>query len=281
MAGEDLDKYMADEPEVNQEPAAAPSPSNDVKPEVKQPDLAVPYVDEKGVPYFNRFKEMSEKLEKFKDVDVDRWGKVKDFDPDKVAKALELEKLMTSNPEKFAKALALYEEQEEAKAEEEAQAEGAKSDPKYLTADDLDKRLEEREYKKAQADWMKEWKVNVEKSMLNAVKSESLKDFGELHDLDKEIILQKVAQKFQDDANSGNPKLSMKDVSQITDQVVKSLYEYRTAIRGQSVKKDPSPQSISGNKGDGMKKPVAEEVDEIEDTKEMISLYKELSNPQI
>lgn len=270
MAGEDLDKYMADEPE--QQNAEPSSSSAEVKPEVKQ-DTSIPYVDEKGVPYFNRFKELSEK---FKDVDIDRWGKVKDFDPERVKKALELEEFMTQDSEKFRKALAVYEEQQ---AEEESQNKKEET-PKFLTREELDKLLQERDYSKAQNDWMQKWTQGVEKSMNESIKSESYKDFGDLHDLDKEIIVKKVGEIYEKDANSKFPKLSLKDISNVTDQVVKSLYEYRMAVRGQAVKKDSSPQSITGNKGDAMKK-AETEYDENEDTKDMISLYKELSNPHI
>ena len=36
MTGEELDKFMVDDPEEISEDSSAPSPSNDVKPEVKQ-----------------------------------------------------------------------------------------------------------------------------------------------------------------------------------------------------------------------------------------------------
>ena len=51
MAGEELDKFMADEPE-QQQGTESSSSSAEVKQEVKQ-DTSVPYVDDKGVPYFN------------------------------------------------------------------------------------------------------------------------------------------------------------------------------------------------------------------------------------
>jgi hypothetical protein len=273
MAGEELDKYMADEPETETTPAA--TPSEVVKPEVKQAS-DVPYVDEKGVPYFNRFKEMSEKLDKFKDVDPDRWSKLKDFDPDQVARALELERFMTSDKEKFQKALALYEEQQEEAAKEESAGE-----KKYLTAEDFDKLMRQREEGHVRNQWMTEWNKQVDSSMTTVLKGDSFKDFGDLHERDKRAVVQEVGEVFEKDANSRMPKLSLKDVPQVVGQVIKSLYEYRQSIRGQAIKKDVSPQSISGNRtAESHKKPEGE-YDENEDTKDMISLYKELSNPHI
>ena len=92
--------------------------------------------------------------------------------------------------------------------------------------------------------------------------------------------MKKVGEVFSKDASSRFPKLGLKDIPQITDSVVKSLYEYRNAIRSQSVKKDSSPQPITGNKGDALKK-VENEYDENEDMKDMINIYKELSHPNI
>lgn len=275
MAGEELDKYMEDEPEIKQD-APESSSSADVKPEVKASD--VPYVDDKGVPYFNRFKELSEKLEKFKDVDPEKWSKVKDFDPDRVSRALELEGLLTSDKEKFAKALALYEEQQE--AIEEAKESG-KQAPKYLTPEDFDRLMNERDKKKIQADWMSEWKRQVDSNMTTVLKNDAFKDFGSLHDRDKKLIMQEVGEVFEKDASSKAPKLSMKDVPQVVENVMKSLHEYRAHIRGQAITKDVSPQSISGNRSAESHKKADAEYDEVEETKDMINLYKELSNPHI
>jgi len=282
MTGEELDKFMVDDPEEISEDSSAPSPSNDVKPEVKQAS-DVPYVDEKGVPYFNRFKEMSEKLEKFKDIDPEKWAKVKDFDPEQVSRALELEKFMTSDKEKFQRALALYEEQQEAKEQAKSKEE---STPKYLTKEEASRLLEEHEKQKElsrqQDEWMSDWRKSVDSSMLTVLKGESFKDFGELHDRDKKAVIQEVGEIFKKDAESKFPKLDLQKVPEIVSQVMKGLQEYRNYVRSQAIKKDGSPQSISGNQGvDSKKKAEDSELDENEEVKDMINIYKELSNPHI
>jgi hypothetical protein len=237
--------------QVNLESESGASSSdvkNDVTPETH-------YKDEKGVPYYNRFRESEEKLKGFAEVDLDRYGRLKEFDPDEVQEAMEFKNLAYADQEKLAKVLEIL------KAEKkEAQAESGNQSPDVKALADKIAKLEaslskrdEAEKKKGQQEWMQKFDSSTDKAIADSLKVEAFKELGgKLSEFEKNSLKMLVDKVYEADAQ-GKKSLGIDHVPKVVEGVLKLVLENRKGTAG-TLKKDESPQPINGTGNTGEKK---------------------------
>lgn len=226
----------------NENGSSSSDVNNDVKPETH-------FADEKGVPYYNRYQELSRKLEGYKDVDLDLYNRAKDVDLDEAEEALSFKQQVYSDPQKLAKVMEVL------KGQQQADAQAGKTENPELKAV-----IQELNSIKAQiagqnqSNWMKQYDASLESSIEQGLKNE-FKDLGSLSEFERKAVMKFVDETFEADANSGRAKLSVKDVPRVVSGVLKMVQDDRKTRLGGMVKKDQSPESLKGNGSSGQKKP--------------------------
>jgi hypothetical protein len=221
--------------------------NNDVKPETH-------FADEKGVPWYNRAQELQRKLDGFKDVDLDRYGRLKDFDPDEVEETLSQREKLNSELTQLRDELA------KAKA-----ASGGKPTPEVeaLRKEIADFKAEQKaeKQKEGQSKWMQEFDTSTEKAVGEILKADAFKDLGgKLSEFEKNSLRVLVDKVYE--ADSMNKKsLGIKHVPQVVEKVMKMILDNRKANGGFQVRKDQSPQPINGagNSGERNKAPMTDD----------------------
>lgn len=216
------------------------------------------FKDDQGVPYYNRFREASEKLEKYKDVDLDLYSraleKFKDVDLDELEEALQFKNSVYSDQEKLAKVLAIL------KGEQKA---GQEQNPELKAAIQRLEKLEQTFQSQNQSGWMKEYDSSIESSLVETLKTDVFKDLGgKLSEFEKNALTKIVDSTFEADAKKGRfAKLSIKDVPSVVHSVLKMVLDNRKGTLGGMIKKDQSPDPIKGGGQDGRptQKPMSEE----------------------
>lgn len=222
--------------------------NSDVKPETH-------FADDKGVPYYNRFRESSEKLEKFKDVDLELYGRAKEFDFDEAEDALNFKQKIYSDPQKLVKVLEILKGQQAAGAAKGEVNPELKAVIQELSA--IKQQLAARD----QGGWMKEYDSSVNGTLAESLKAEAFKDLGgKLSEFEQKAVLKLVDDVFEADTKKGRlAKLSMNDVPKVVQSVLQMVLDNRKGnVR---FKKDGSPEPLKGNGNPGQPKgkPMTEE----------------------
>lgn len=240
------------EENINQEHAGneGGSSSSDAKLDAGQ--TQIPTHDEKNVPYFERYKEMERK---FEGVDLDRYGRLKEFDPDEVQEAMEFKNLAYADQEKLGKVLEILKvEKKEAQAEE-----GFKSPEVKALADKIAKleasiaKREEAEQKKGQAEWMQKYDSSADKAIAESLKADTFKDLGgKLTEFETKSLKMLVDKVYEADAQ-GKKSLGIDHIPKVVEGVLKLVLDNRKGTAG-TLKKDESPQPINGTGNTGEKK---------------------------
>lgn len=243
---------MSDDQENLNEFGDEGSSSSEVKADVKP---EIPNADEKGVPYYNRFRELEAK---YKDVDLDLYNKAKSLDFSEVEEALNFKNEIYSDKDKLAKVLEVLKGQQ---AQEKS--EGKQANPELQAVIQELNAIKSQLQAKDQGEWMKQYDSSVEKSLQDCLKSDDFKDLGgKLSNFEKTAIMKMVDDTFQADAAKGRlSKLSLKDVPNVVQGIMKMVSENRKESLGGSVKKDDSPQPMngSGSSGQPKDKPMSDE----------------------
>lgn len=241
---------MSNEDQENENANGSGSPSsgvnNDVKPETH-------FADDKGVPYYNRFRELEEKFGKFKDVDLDLYNRAKELDFDELEESFQLKQQIYSDPDKLAKVLAILKGEIEKPKNEPTKGEGNQELRQVL---DRLHALEGHFKRQSQSDWMQKFDASFEQSLGDFLKAEDFKELGgKLSEFEKRALSKLVDDTFQADQSKGNlAKLSLKDVPNVLRDVLKMVLDHRRSSGGK-VKNDQSPQPINGAGGSGQHKP--------------------------
>lgn len=223
--------------------------NSDVKPETH-------FADGQGVPYYNRVQELQRKLDGFKDVDLEKFGRLKDYDPDEVEKALEFKNKVYSDPKKLAKVLDAMKDQQS-----EDGKQGVK-DPELAAAIQRLERLEAHLQGQGQNAWMEKYDSSVSDSIAQCLKDPNFKELGgNLSEFEKKAVAKFVDDAYQADAAKGRAaKLSLKDVPSVVQGVLKMVADNRKVAAG-GIRRDNSPAPIrgSGSTGAAKKGPMSDE----------------------
>lgn len=237
--------------------SASSAVKNDVSPETH-------FADEKGVPYYNRYRELESK---FKDVDLDRYGRLKDFDPDDVEEAVKFRDFVYADEKKLNKVLEILKGQA-ADAIDPTKSQANQSPEVKALLERIEKteqrlqQYEQKETKLAQAKWMEEFDSSVSRSIEDALKAEELKDLGgKLSEFEKKAIVKFVDDAFEADSKNKPQKLSIKSVPQVVQGIMKMVLDHRKGNLGGMLKRDTSPEAIrgNGNTGTPKQKPMTDE----------------------
>lgn len=221
------------------------SSSSDAKPDAGQSQI--PTHDEKNVPYFERFKELERK---YKDVDLDRYGRLKDFDPD------EVEETFTEREKLNSELTQLREELAKAKA-----ASGGKTNPEIEALRKEIADIKADKQKEGQTKWMQEFDSSTDKAVAESLKTDAFKDLGgKLSEFEKNSVRMLVDKVYEADA-AGKKSLGIQHVPKVVEGIMKMVLENRKNHLGGMLKKDDSPQPIngSGNSGEKDKGPMTDE----------------------
>jgi hypothetical protein len=216
-------------------------------PEVKAPEVKAPEVKtlEVKTPEINWQERATQAEEKLKGVDLDKWAKVKDLDPDEVAEAMKAYGIMSADDAKFQKVMAILEAKEEAATAAAAGKPTTALDEKVAALESKLNGIEKAKHDEVRAAWNKRYGASVE----DAVSKQ--KEVKELSPLEKKAVREYVNEKFREDARQKKPVLGIPDVSKFVDEAIKEVKEHRAFILGKSVKSDTSPDGISGGKAAG------------------------------
>ena len=220
--------------------AASSAVKTDVTPETH-------YADEKGVPYYNRFREMEEKLKGFEGVDLDLYGRAKELDLDEVEEALQFKALASKDQGKLQQILSILRDEKKA----------ATSPAQKSAAEERIERLERHIQGKEQASWMERYDSSVESSLNDSMKNEAFKDLGgKLTEFERSAVIKLVDDVFQADAAKGRlSKLSHNNIPDIVQGILKKVVDNRKGTLGGMVKRDQSPEPINGSGATGREKP--------------------------
>jgi hypothetical protein len=220
-------------------------------PDAKQGAVSIPAVDDKGVAYFERYKELERKMKDFEGVDVKRWNELQELDIKDLQEAASLRDKIVSDRAKFNKIMEILDAEEEA-AEEDG--EKPQVDKKLLkTVQGLQERLDARERQEqeaAQKNWMTRYDQSIESSVSKAV-AETHKDLGSLSAFEQRAIAQFVDDAFSKDRASKAPKLSLESVPGIVQEGLKAIRENRDHVRIKS-------RSFPGSDGGGWTRRISE-----------------------
>lgn len=257
---------MSEENNQVQVPAGAEggAPSSGVKNDVTP---QTHYADEQGVPYYNRYRELQEKLKGYEGVDLDLYNRAKDLDLDELEEAHQFRTTVFSNPEKAAKVLAILKDEADSAVDPTKSAAQQTPEVKALLQriEKMEQQFQqqaETEQKRTQAGWMKDYDSSVESSIGQHLKDEAFKDLGgNLSEFEKKAIIKLVDDTFQADASLGKrSKLSLKDVPNIVQGVLQSVLNHRRTALGGMIRKNesPDPSKGGGPEGQPKQKPMTE-----------------------
>jgi len=225
--------------------------TNDVKPETH-------FADKDGVPYYNRVQELQRKLDGFKDVDLDLYSRAKELDLDEAEEALQFKRELHSDPAKLAKVLEILKGQQQADANA-----GKEKNPELQAVIQELNAIKAHLQGRDQSSWMKEYDSSMENSIAESLKNEAFKDLGgKLSEFEKQAVMKLVDDTFQADAAKGKAaKLSIKDVPNVVQSVLKMVLDNRKGALGGMVRKDTSPEAMkgSGSTGQPKQKPMTDE----------------------
>lgn len=233
--------------------AGAPSSGvkNDVTPETH-------FKDEKGVPYYNRYREMEEK---YKGVDLDLYGRAKEFDFDEAEEALEFKNLVYSDQKKLEKVLAVLKGEAEDAIDPTKSKANQSPEAKALLArieklEGVIQGFQQAEHSKNQNSWMEKYDSGVETSIAESLKLEAFKELGgKLSDFDKRVVSKLVDDVFAADASKGKQsKLSHNDIPKVVQDVLSMVLENRKGTLSGMLRKDGGPDPIKGDGASGQPK---------------------------
>ncbi len=244
MADENKGTAIA-EPKVGETP-------NNFTPPVKPAEVPVKPA-ETPVNWETRAKELETK---YKDVDLDKYSKFKDLDHEKVQEALKTYEVLASDEAKFKKVIEILDAKEEAKAIEAAGGDPTAAEKRIKALEDKINGFETAANKKISDNFMASFETGINEAIESNLKGE-LKELKALSPSEKKEIRNFLDATFQADLKT--QKLSLNDVPRLVGEALKSVKENRVFILAQSIKRDESPEGLSGgaNAGrPGTKKPV-------------------------
>lgn len=212
------------------------SSSSDVKGDVKpQGKEEIPTHDEKGVPYYNRYREMEGK---YKDIDLERYAALKDIDLDNYNELRAFAEALEEDEELYNEVMGVVQGRKKSGQPEGEKPEAKPGDPRYdkleKTVTSLQSRIEAEDNQKA----LNEYEKSFETSAKGL----------DLDEEEKTRLNRAVEDRFIQDYQSGKPKLTLKDVDKIVKEEYKSLDDYRRKVVTSWSKKnqDGSPPSLKG-----------------------------------
>ena len=209
------------------------------------------FKDEKGVPYYNRYREMESK---YKDVDLDLYKRAKDLDLEAAEDALDFKKQIYSDPKKLEKVLALLNEKSQELGDK------AKANPELQAVLQELNGIKAQLQAKEQSSWMSDYDSKVSNAITELLSGEELKAIGKLSEFEQKAVEKLVDDIFESDAKSRASKLSKSDIPSVVQGVLKMVLDNRKGSLGGMLKRDLSPDPLkgSGKTGDS-KKPMTEE----------------------
>ena len=233
-------------------------------------DLAAAYQNYKAeeINWQDRATQAEEKL---KGVDLDKWSKVKDLDPDEVQEAMKAYGIMSEDEGKFKKVMEILEAKEEIKKAEAAGQGTSALEQRLKAAEDRLNGIETEKKQAISRDWMGRYEKNIDSALT------AQKDLATLSPLEKKAVRHFVDQKFEADAKQRKPSLGLPDVAKFVAEAIKEVKEHRAFILSASIKKDTSPDGISGNKSSGLP---SEKKKPLESGDRIASMQKEWSQAQ-
>jgi len=184
--------------------------------------------------------------EKLKGVDLEKWAKVKDLDPEEVTEAMKAYGIMSEDDVKFKKVMAILEAKEEVEAAAAAGKPTGELDKKVSALEAKLNGIEQAKHEEVKAAWNKRYDATFEKALTDQ------KEMKELSPLEKKAVRNFVNDKFREDARQKKPVLGIPDVSKFVDEAIKEVKDHRALILVKSVKSDTSPDGISGGKTSGV-----------------------------
>lgn len=217
------------------------APSSGVKNDVTSSE-EIPTHDDKGVPYYNRYREMEDR---YKGIDLEKWKQLSDLDPDYYKEMSEFDKALNEDPALYKAVLETikgYKKQGTPEGSSETK-EGLPSD-KFVTREEFD-RIQAR---------IQQEDANRAVSEYDSAFTKSIKDF-DLDDNEKQILNKRVEDVFISDFQSGKAKLTLNDVSRVVNEEYKKIDDYRKAIVTKWTKKntfDGAPAPIKGGSSAGV-----------------------------
>ena len=183
--------------------------------------------------------------EKLKGVDLDKWAKVKDLDPDEVGEAMKAYGIISEDEGKFKKVMEILEAKEEIKKEEAKGGDTSAMEKKLAGLEAKINGIEQEKQQSLTKDWMGKYQKNIDTAL------EGQKEIEKLSPLEKKAVRAFVDSKFQADKNQKKPVLGLPDVAKFVAEAIKEVKEHRAFILSNGVKRDTSPDGISGSKSSG------------------------------
>ena len=183
--------------------------------------------------------------EKLKGVDLDKWAKVKDLDPDEVGEAMKAYGIISEDEGKFKKVMEILEAKEEIKKEEAKGGDTSAMEKKLAGLEAKINGIEQEKQQSLTKDWMGKYQKNIDTAL------EGQKEIEKLSLLEKKAVRAFVDSKFQADKNQKKPVLGLPDVAKFVAEAIKEVKEHRAFILSNGVKRDTSPDGISGSKSSG------------------------------
>ncbi len=194
---------------------------------VETPKQETPAVD-----YKKQYEEVSAK---YKDVDLERYERAKDFDFEKAQAALKFQEKLEADR--------LAKEQEEANRDPLNKLSSEVGRIKQTLA-----QKEAAEKRSQQDSWMRQYHQGVDTAIDTALKGE-FKDLEELSPAEKKLIKLSVNQAYEADAMQKVHKLGHEQIGGLVAQAIKEVKENRTFITSKSVKRQTSPSMPTAQDG--------------------------------
>lgn len=235
------------------------SSSSEVKPDVK-PEV-IPAHDEKGVPYYNRYREMEEK---FKGVDLDKWKQLSGIDLTVYKSEREWMDMLMQEKDLYSQVLSMI------KGYKKPAPAQASAESKELA--DIREKMESLEKWKSSTEAEKEalvaeqvrneYDTRYSKELSDSMKSKNIQS---LSAIEKQWLRSSVDDEYRRDwqesqVNKSQPKLGWNELPKIVKKYMDAVDSARRESLKGSVRKDGSPDAINGGgPSQFMKKPDARE----------------------
>lgn len=205
-----------------------------------------PVIPATPAPEINWQERATQAEEKLKGVDLEKWEKVKELDPEEVQEAMKAYGIISEDEGKFKKVMEILEAKEEAKAAEAAGKPTSELDSKVAALEAKLNGFEQEKRKELSQAWMQKYETNFESAVADQ------KEVAGLSPLEKRAVRNYVNEKFAADSKQKKPVLGLPDVARFVAEAVKEVKDHRAFILKGAVKSDTSPDGISGNKTSGV-----------------------------
>jgi hypothetical protein len=220
------------------------SSSSEVKTDVTSDKI--PSLDDKGVPYYNRYRELEEK---FKGVDLDKWKELSGIDLTTYKSQKEWVDLLLSDKDLYDQVLNMVKGYKKQVPQQKLDSQETVEIRKKLEELETWKNNSEKEKEELIGEQVRtEYESRFNKELESGIKSKNLRSLTEI---EKSWLRTSVDNEYRQDwenslATKSKPKLGWNELPKIVQKYLTTVDSARREALKGSIRKDGSPDAING-----------------------------------